>query len=231
MNLATGRLEKCGKNKKKAAQSGKSFEDFTVAELRQVVEKQQADENRRPEMDVKVADLMALDEDISWVDGLHIFEDDNSGASKPAEELLSLNWKSEPVAYGNSRWVRVESVMDSGASAPVAPPTMMPNVKVVPSEGSRRGQRWSSASKHKIDHLGEQHLKACTEEGDETEVLFQIASVSTICERGNRVIFGRNGGVVQNLQSGKLIPFQRRNGIYILSLWLEDSGDSDFHRP
>ena len=194
--------------------------------------------NRRPEMDVKVADLMALDEDISWVDGLHIFEDDNSGASKPAEELLSLNWKSEPEAYGNSRWVRVESVMDSGASAPVAPPTMMPNVKVVPSEGSRRGQRWSSASKHKINNLGEQHLKACTEKGDETEVLFQIAdvskpliSVSAICERGSRVIFGRNGGVVQNLQSGKLIPFHRRNGIYILSLWLEDSGDSDFQRP
>ena len=128
--------------------------------------------------------------------------------------------------------------MDSGASAPVAPPTMMPNVKVVPSEGSRRGQRWSSASKHEIKNLGEQHLKACTEDGDETAVLFQIAdvskplvSVSAICERGNRVIFGRNGGVVQNLQNGKLIPFQRRNGIYILSLWLEDSDASDFHRP
>ena len=86
--------------------------------------------------------------------------------------------------------------------------------------------------------MGEQHLRAVTDEGDGTEVLFQIAdvskplvSVSAICERGNRVIFGRNGGVVQNLDSGKLIPFQRRNGIYILSLWLEDKDQSDFHRP
>ena len=82
-----------------------------------------------------------------------------------------------------------------------------------------------------------------TEEGDPTEVLFQIAdvskplvSVSAICEKGNRVIFGRAGGVVQNCQTGRLIPFQRENGIYVLSLWLEEGseGDSDsssFTRP
>ena len=33
----------------------------------------------------------------------------------------------------------VESVMDSGASAPVAPPSVCPNVPVLPSAGSRRG--------------------------------------------------------------------------------------------
>ena len=129
-------------------------------------------------------------------------------------------------------------MMDSGAAAPVAPPSMLPNVKIEPSPGSVRGQHFTSASKHKLKNLGQQRTNACTEEGDPTSVLFQIAdvskplvSVASICERGNRVIFGKAGGVVQNLTTGKEIPFHRRNGIYILSLWLMDSEDQGFARP
>ena len=217
-----------GMSKKIKKLPEKVFEDFTVAELREIIESQLEELAARPEMDVQNEDLM-------WMDEQHMFEDDPK--QNLSGDLLNLNWKSEPENYGDSKWVRVDSVMDSGASAPVAPPTMMPNVQVLPSEGSRRGQTWSSASKHKIKNLGEQRLRACTDEGDEMEVLFQIAdvskplaSVSAICERGNRVIFGRNGGVVQSLKSGKLIPFERRNGIYVLSLWLEDKDQSDFPR-
>ena len=127
--------------------------------------------------------------------------------------------------------------MDSGASAPVAPPQMMPSVQIEPSEGSRRGQYYSSASNHKLKNLGQQKIRACTDAGDETEVLFQIAdvskplvSVSAICERGNRVIFRQNGGLVQNLRTGGVIPFERRNGIYVLSLWMEEGSDQGFTR-
>ena len=133
--------------------------------------------------------------------------------------------------------MKVDSVMDSGASAPVVPPQMMPSVKIEPSEGSRRGQCYSSASKHKLVNLGQQKIRACTDAWEETEVLFQIAdvskplvSVSAICERGNRVIFGQNGGLVQNLRTGGVIPFERRNGIYVLSLWMEEGTDSGFTR-
>ena len=162
------------------------------------------------------------------------FEDDED---KPAE-LLGFSWRSGPELYDNKSWVKVESVVDSGASAPVAPPSMLPNVKVRPSEGSKRGQTFTSASKHKLNNLGEQRAKAYTEAGEPTEVLFQVAdvskplvSVSAICERGNRVIFGKSGGVVQNLASGSQIPFYRRNGIYILSMWLQDADEEDFQRP
>ena len=69
-------------------------------------------------------------------------------------------------------------------------------------------------------------------------MLFQIADVSkplvsvlAICERGNRVIFGRSGGVVKNHKTGKEILFYKKNGIYVLSLWLMDSADEDFARP
>ena len=73
-----------------------------------------------------------------------------------------------------------------------------------------------------------------------TDVLFQIAevtkpliSVSALCARGNRVIFGRAGGIVKNLRTGREIPFYKRNGIYVLSMWLLDESDESpsFTRP
>ena len=93
-------------------------------------------------------------------------------------------------------------------------------------------------SKEELKNLGQQHLHACTEEGEYTEVLFQIAdvskplvSVSAICERGNRVIFGRSGGVVQNIWTGVETPFKRHNGIYVLDMWLLDEPHVPFTRP
>ena len=228
----------------------KGFLNYTIGELQELIrikEKGNSAEHKdNPEEPYKLPEFCV---DISWIDAYEKSqgeEDQETGqvlileneTEEKAEELLNLNWKSDPEEYLNKKWVKVKSVMDSGASAPVAPPSMMPSVKIEPSEGSKRGQKYSSASKHKIKNLGQQHLKACTEQGDETEVLFQIAdiskplvSVSAICEKGNRVIFGRAGGVVQNLATGKLIPFQRENGIYVLSLWLEDTSEGDFHRP
>ena len=72
-----------------------------------------------------------------------------------------------------------------------------------------------------------------------TEVLFQVAdvskplvSVSSLCEKGNMVPFGRSGGVVQNLSTGLETPFHRQNGIYVLSMWLLDEPESEpFRRP
>ena len=190
------------------------------------------------EPNVDLALTVEMDE---FVDGKHDFpqtsscpilcleDEDEMEKSKSAGDLCNLSWKSEPEDYDNKKWTRVDSVMDSGASAPVAPPQVMPSVPIEPLEGSRRGQKYSSASKHKLKNLGQQKIKACTEAGEETEVLFQVAdvskplvSVSAICERGNRVIFGRAGGVVQNVKTGKVIPFVRQNGIYILSLWMAE---------
>ena len=214
----------------------KPFEEFTVKELQDIVEgRDSGDVTGTAAPRVQLSDHL---EGQDWMDQEALcLEDEDETKPQASGELLNLSWRSEPESFMNKRWVKVESVVDSGASAPVAPPQMMPSVKIEPSEGSRRGQRYSSASKHKLKNLGQQQIKACTEAGEETEVLFQIAdvakplvSVSAICEKGNRVIFGRAGGVVQNLRSGALIPFQRRNGIYVLSLWLEE-GDADFRRP
>ena len=45
-------------------------------------------------------------------------------------------------------------------------------------------------------------------------------SVSAICFKGNRVIFGKSGGVIQNIATGQEIPFERQGGIYALGIWI-----------
>ena len=118
---------------------------------------------------------------------------------------------------------------------------MCPNAPIRPSAGSRRGQKYTSASKHKLPNLGEQLLDAATDEGTYSQVLYQIAdvsrpltSVSAICEMGNRVVFGRSGGVIVNLATGQETAFTKKDGIYLLSLWLHDgehTGTEGFSRP
>ena len=43
--------------------------------------------------------------------------------------------------------------MDSGASAPVAPPEMAPHVPIEPSPGSKRGQKSTTATKDQLLQL------------------------------------------------------------------------------
>ena len=225
----------------------KSFEDFTVSELRETLEEQCPESISDSESEVAGMSFMESPPGLSsrhdlhntWIDGEDraVFLFDEEEDEKPAE-LLNCSWRSEPEVWESTKWVKVDSVMDSGASAPVAPPSMLPNVAVVPSEGSRRGQRFTSASKHKLKNLGEQKIHACSEEGQDLEVLFQIAdvskplvSVSSICERGNRVIFGRSGGVVKSMRTGHEIPFHRNNGIYVLSMWMADGPEDKTSMP
>ena len=124
-------------------------------------------------------------------------------------------------------WVRLCSVVDSGACAPVAPPSAAPGHPVRPSPGSRAGKSYNSASGHPLHNLGELPLNTVTDNGLETSVLFQLAdvscplvSVSHICDHDNRVIFGRSGSVITNLLSGMEVPFERKGGVYVLGLWV-----------
>ena len=108
------------------------------------------------------------------------------------EESVNLvqGWRRE-----EEGWVRVRSVMESGCGVSVAPPGMCPTYPITESEGSRRGQKFMSASEDTMPNLGEQKL------GVETMIKYQIADVSRtlnsiteICDAGhpdfgNHVIF------------------------------------------
>ena len=66
-----------------------------------------------------------------------------------------------------------------------------------------------------------------------TDVQKHLCSVAEICDRGNRVVFGINGGVIHNLRTNSITPFKRKGGIYMLDLWINQSepAKTGFGRP
>ena len=149
-----------------------------------------------------------------------IFEPEEGAYSK---EVMGVS----NYAAMHGDWIRISSVMDSGACAPVAPLGMLPGHPMRENAASKAGKTYSAASGHEIQRHGEQHIRAVTDNGLETEVIFQLAdvegplvSISSVCGRENRVIFGQSGGVIQNVATGAEVPFQRRGGVYALGLWV-----------
>ena len=127
----------------------------------------------------------------------------------------------------HDEYTKLSGIMDSGAIKHVTNRKTMPQVPVRPSAGSKRGQCFISATGDRAPNEGEQEVHGYTEGGDAAMMTIQVTdvqktlfSVSEITDRGNRVIFGKGGGVIHNVASNKLTPFPRVNGAYILDLWI-----------
>ena len=87
-------------------------------------------------------------------------------------------------------------------------------------------------------NIGEQHVPVCLSNGARTSATFQIAEVSRplmsvckFCEMGNRVVFVANGGVILNLRTGEVIPFEKEDGVYVFEMWITPLVESPFARP
>ena len=87
-------------------------------------------------------------------------------------------------------------------------------------------------------NLGQTHIPIAMDNGSRTMATFQIAdvsrplmSVSTVCEMGNRVVFGAGGGYILNLETGATTPFETKDGIYVFKLWMPPLSESPFGRP
>ena len=83
-------------------------------------------------------------------------------------------------------------------------------------------------------------MEVRTEEGVDTDVTFQMADVSRplnsvgkICDTGKRVMFGKKGGVIWDVATGRLTKFHREtDGVYELNLWMKDGSQAPgFPRP
>ena len=157
--------------------------------------------------------------------------------------LTECKWMHTDPATG---WRCIKTVIDSGASDSVAPPSLAPEVAIMPSAGSRRGQTYSGAVKgaRDLENKGEKDLCMVTRDGIETSAKWQIVDVNRplsavrrMCKQGTRVIFGLHGGVVQNIETGVEIPFEVENEIYTMELWLPPNAsapsmaDQGFRRP
>ena len=60
------------------------------------------------------------------------------------------------------------------------------------------------------------------------EVSCPLMSIGRICEMGNRVMFGASGGVVLNLASGQVTPFEKADGVYVFDLWVPPISEAPF---
>ena len=179
-----------------------------------------------------------MDEEKKEVINLFYEDDDTSGkkSSEPPTQVNNVNsWKKE-----SEGWIRLRSVMDSGCGESVIPPAACPGYKIQESPGSKRGQEYVTASKHEIPNLGEQILSIITDEENQGKLKYQVAdvsrpltAVSEVCDAGNRVLYGRNGGVILNVESGKETWFGREKNIYVFEIWVKpaDESPADFRRP
>ena len=172
--------------------------------------------------------------------GLNVLIGDVEEHQAEIHNLNECKWMHTDPTTG---WRCIRTVIDSGASDSVAPPSLAPEVAVQSSEGSRRGQTYSGAVKGARDlvNKGEKELCMVTRDGLETTAKWQIVDVNRplsavrrMCKQGNRVIFGLHGGVVQNIATGAEIPFEVENEIYTMELWLPPNAaaaNQGFPRP
>ena len=105
------------------------------------------------------------------------------------------------------------------------------------SAASRSGVYYTGADSGRIGNLGQQELPIVFDNGLRAVATFQIANVSRplmsvgkICELGNRVLFGSNGGVILNLHSGQITPFEKEDGVYVFTMWIPPLSEAPFGR-
>ena len=123
----------------------------------------------------------------------------------------------------------VKAIVDSGASNSVASGDLAPEIETRPSEGSKRGQTYGSASKgaKPLQNEGEKTIPAFTKEGRGVSTTWQVVDVSKplmsvhqICERGNVVVFAEHGGYIMNLHDGSQTHFGVEDNVYVLELMM-----------
>ena len=134
--------------------------------------------------------------------------------------------------------MNVKSKIDSGCAISVSPACICPHVAAQPSAGSKAGQQFVVASGDPVANQGEKHLMGVTDEGCPTKKSYQLAditcpldSVGDICDSGpKRVVFGRAGGYILNLETGESTFFPRVGKLYELTTWFHKDSNP-FGRP
>ena len=175
---------------------------------------------RRQRAEEKIEEMLNnMDEADEEIDEVLNYMDEEGMPEEEGEETM--------FAMGDAP-VKTSMVMDSGAAEHVASRLMAPHGPIRPSAGSRRGQRYVAANGCRMANEGEQTLEVVTEDGGAADMTFQITqvkkplcSVARLCDRGNRVTFGRSGGVIHNIKTDRVTPFRRR-GEYTQWTWYSD---------
>ena len=125
----------------------------------------------------------------------------------------------------SSKWERIESVVDSGATVSVMGPEFAAAYDVQPSAASRAGVTYTVANGDEVENLGEKVVPVITDEGGLHAITSQIANVTTslssvrqIYKSGHMVVFDGPESFILHKQIGA-INLIRDDGVnYTLGL-------------
>jgi len=77
----------------------------------------------------------------------------------------------------NGGWKKVVATVDSGSADHVAPEGEFSNIKMEPSEGSRKGRKYVAANGHKVPNLGQKKVPLLTDDGKQLVITWQVTKV------------------------------------------------------
>ena len=107
------------------------------------------------------------------------------------------------------------------------PHSLVTDYAISPTDKSRAGFCYASATFEPIPNLGEQKLPLATVEGSLRAMTFQVApvakplgSVQRICAAGHMVVFDSEGSYVIDKQTGELNWLRNDNGNFMLDMWV-----------
>ena len=128
------------------------------------------------------------------------------------------------VSDGEREWEVIESVVDSGAARSVCPVAMYPNEGTMRSHNGPR--TFKVANGTVIPNYGIRQFEGVTDEGHSLELNYNVTevsnpldSVSQICDKGNIVVFTKDGGYICGPR-GKL-GFTRKQDTYVRKTWIK----------
>ena len=166
-------------------------------------------------------------------------------SNKPRSHIDILTKIDQPtisVVRPQSRdgWEEIEITVDSGACDTVLPSRMLPGVKLEETEASRRGEEYEVANGHSMFNEGEKRC-VMTTKGSSTPkgIVFQVSdvhkplmSVGSMADAGFECLLGKYGGIMRDVDSGEMIPLERRGNLYHFKAWVRTAeGLEDMRGP
>ena len=125
----------------------------------------------------------------------------------------------------DQEWVCLELTIDSGACDHVMGTAPLPGLPM--KQTPQVGIPYVVANGEDIPNLGEKMIHGYTAEGHGLDIVLQIAavhkalaSVRKMCQAGNQVVFDAEGGYVLHKGSGLRTKIHKRNGTYVMDLWV-----------
>ena len=124
-------------------------------------------------------------------------------------------------------WEKVTITADSGAAESVIPRDLIKSVPIKDNDAARNGVTYFAANGTPIPVYGEQDVHGRDNAGQHVsmklvcaDVKKPLASVAKMVNKGNRVIFDRNGSYIENERTGGKTLLMERNGVYVFDVWV-----------